>query len=109
MDDLMQMLRKLSEELDQSIKMLRKNGNAAAEAERDYQSAKNQTILRLKAEGYPATLIVQMVKGEQEVAKKMFDRDIAKVLYDTNKEHINIKKLQLRTVEEQVEREWHSG
>ena len=105
MDDLMETLKKLSEELDTSIKRLRKNGNNAAEAERDYQIAKNQTILRLKADGYPATLIAQMVKGDKEVAEKMLKRDIAKVMYDTNKEHINIKKLQLRTVEEQIERE----
>lgn len=109
MNDLMEMLKELSEELDTSIKLLRKNGNKSAEAERDYQIAKNQAILRLKAEGFPATLIAQMVKGDEFVAGKMFDRDIARVMYDTNKEHINVKKLQLRTVEEQIEREWHSG
>lgn len=109
MNDLMETLERLSNELDESIKRLRKNGNASAEAERDYQVAKNQTILRLKEEGYPVTLIKEMVKGDEAVAGKMFERDIARVLYDTNKEHINVKKLQLRTIEEQIEREWHSG
>lgn len=107
MDDLMTSLQSLSGELDQSIRMLRNHGNEAARAERDYQIAKNQTILRLKAEGYPVTLIAQMVKGDKEVAEKMLQRDIARVMYDTNKEHINVKKLQLRTIEEQIEREWH--
>lgn len=109
MNDLMESLQRLSAELDESIRRLRKNGNVAAEAEMQYQVAKNQTILRLKNEGMPATLISKMVKGDVEVAEKMFQRDIAKVMYDTNKEHINIKKLQLRTIEEQIEREWHSG
>ena len=55
----METLERLSNELDESIKRLRKNGNASAEAEREYQVAKNQTILRLKEEGYPVTLITE--------------------------------------------------
>lgn len=109
MDDLMEKLKELSDQLDQSIRMLRNNGNSAAQAEQEYQIAKNQTILKLKSEGFPATLIKEMVKGDPDVCQKMLSRDIAKVMYDTNKEHINIKKLQLRTIEEQIEREWHSG
>lgn len=107
MDDLMETLERLSGELDQSIKLLRKNGNNAAQAESEYQQAKYQTILKLKADGVPATLIQQMIKGHPDVCGKMFQRDIAKVMYDTNKEHINVKKLQLKKVEAQVEREWH--
>lgn len=107
MQDLMQELERLSSELDQSIGMLRKNGNAAAEAERDYQIAKNQTVLKLKADGFPATLINNMIKGDPNVAGKMFQRDVARVMYETNKEHINVKKLQLKNVSEQIRREWN--
>lgn len=107
MQDLMQELERLSSELDQSIGMLRKNGNAAAEAERDYQIAKNQTVLKLKADGFPATLINNMIKGDPYVAGKMFQRDVARVMYETNKEHINVKKLQLKNVSEQIRREWN--
>lgn len=30
-------------------------------------------------------------------------------MYDSNKEHINATKLNLKTTEAQIEREWHSG
>ena len=98
---------RLNAELDESIKMLRKNGNVAAEAERVYQVTKSQTILRLKDEGYPVTLIKEMVKGDEQVAQKRLERDLARVLYDANKEVINIRKLQLRNTESQIEREWN--
>lgn len=107
MDDLMRELADIRKELKLSVKALRKHGNAAAEAERDYQIAKAQTALRLKEEGYPATLIALIIKGQPEVAEKMFKRDIAKVMYDSNQEHINVKKKDLTVIEAQIEREWH--
>lgn len=106
MQDLLEKMRQLSDELDQSIKVLRKNGYAACEAERDYQIAKNQTALKMKAEGLPATLIQQILKGDKEVAQKMFQRDIAKVLYDTNREHLLLRKAQYKQIGDQIEREW---
>ena len=36
----------------------------------------------------------------------MFQRDVAKVMYETNQEHINTVKLQLRLLDNQIAREW---
>lgn len=105
----MEELRRLSEEMDESLRRLRANGEAYAKAESEYQVAKNQTILRLRAEGYPATLITEMVKGDEAVAEKLLERDIKRVMYDTNKEHLMLRKVQFKSKDLEIEREWHSG
>lgn len=46
---------------------------------------------------------------EPEIAELRKDRDIAKSLYDTCREAINSYKLQIRIVNEQINRDWNSG
>lgn len=106
--DLMNELRQLSAELDESISRLRKNGIAAAEAERQYKIHLRQECLKLRDEGMPVGLIDKVCYGIPSVAEKRFDRDVAQVTYKANQEHINIRKLQLRIVESQINREWNN-
>ena len=109
MDDLIVQVNALNSELTQSIKLLRRNGDAYAQAERDYQVAKAQTVLRMKDAGATVTEIQLSVKGQPEVAEKLFTRDVAKVMYEANQEHINTVKLQLRLLDNQIAREWNNG
>ena len=109
MYDLVEQINNLNSELTQSIKLLRKNGDAYAKAERDYQVAKAQTVLRMKNAGATVTEIQLSVKGQPEVAEKLFTRDVAKVMYEANQEHINTVKLQLRLLDNQIAREWNNG
>ena len=104
MDDLITQVNRLNSELTQSIKLLRKNGESFAQAERDYQVAKAQMALLLKDTGCGSTEINLRIKGE--VADKLFARDVAKVMYEANQEHINTVKLQLRLLDNQIAREW---
>lgn len=106
MDDLITQVNRLNSELTQSIKLLRKNGDAYAQAERDYQVAKAQTVLKMKDAGASVTEISLSIKGQPEVAEKLFKRDVAKVMYEANQEHINTVKLQLRLLDNQIAREW---
>lgn len=78
--------------LESCLKTLRKNGNASAEAERDYRVKKAEIILKLKSEGYPVTLIPDLAKGNSEVAMLDLKRNIADVQYKANLEAINIYK-----------------
>lgn len=109
MYDLVEQINKLNTELTQSIKLLRQNGNEFAKTERDYQVAKAQTVLKLKDAGCPVTEINLRIKGEPEVSEKLFKRDVAKVMYESNQEHINTVKLQLRLLDNQMQREWNSN
>ena len=106
MYDLIEQINKLNSELTQSIKLLRKNGDAYARAEREYQVAKAQTVLKMKDAGASMTEINLSIKGQPEVSEKLFARDVAKVMYEANQEHINTVKLQLRLLDNQIAREW---
>lgn len=106
MQDLLQTIQMLSAELDQSIKMLRKNGTEAAEAERQYKMLLRQECLKARDEGMAIGLIDKTCYGIPSVADARFKRDVAEATYKANQEHINIKKLQLRIVEAQIDREW---
>ena len=105
--DLVEELERKNNELDQSIKMLRKNGVKLAEAERDYKIKLRQEALKLRAdEGMAVTLINQIVYGIPEVAKLRFERDVAEAVYNANQEFINTTKLQIRILESQINREF---
>lgn len=108
--DLMNDIQNLMKELTTSIKLLRKNGNDLAKAERDYKVCLRQEALKLRIEkDMPVTLINQIIYGVPEVAEKRFKRDIAETMYNTNQEHINITKLKLRLLESQLSREYGSS
>lgn len=109
MDDLMEMLYRLNEELSVSIKQLRQNGNEFAKAENEYQIIKAQNVLRMKDAGASMTEINLSIKGQMKVAEAMLKRDIAKVMYEANQEHINTVKLRIRVLDSQINREWHSN
>ena len=106
MYDLVEQINNLNSELTQSIKLLRKNGNEYAKAEAEYQTIKAQTVLKMKDAGASITEISLSIKGQPEVAEKLFTRDVAKVMYEANQELINTVKLQLRLLDNQIAREW---
>ena len=96
-------------ELTASIKRLKANGAKLAEAERDYKITLRQEALRLRAGDMPVTLINNIIYGIDEVAEKRFKRDVEQATHDANKEHINICKLKLRILENQLSREWNNA
>ena len=96
----------IEKQLNQALSTLRQNGLAYCEAERQYQMQKSKEIMRLKSEGYPITLIPQIVKGLENVADLDFERNRLEVIYKANQEAINIKKLELRVKEGEIEREY---
>ena len=107
--DLYEEIQRLMNELTASIKRLRTNGANLAEAERDYKITLRKEALRLRAGDMPVTLINNIIYGVEEVAEKRFKRDIEQATYDANKEHINICKLKLRLLENQLSREWNNA
>ena len=85
--DLMNELQQKVNELNVSIKALRKTGSEFAEAERDYKVTLREEALKLRAEkGMPVTLIQQVVYGVPVVAEKRFNRDVKEAIYQANQE-----------------------
>ena len=97
-------------ELEVSLKKLRQTGTEYAEAERDYKIKLREEALKLRTEkDMPVTLIQQVVYGVPEVAEKRFKRDVKETIYKANQEAINTIKLQIRIIENQLQREWNNN
>ena len=104
--DLVMDVQALIAKLNTSIKMLRKTGTEFAEAERDYKILLRQEALKLKDGGMAVTLIDKAVYGSKAVADARFKRDVAEATYKGNQESINVLKLQIRILDNQIGREW---
>lgn len=96
-------------QLDASIRQLRKNGTAYAEAERDYKILLRSECLKLRDEGMAIGMIDKTCYGIPSVAEARFRRDVAEAVYKANMEAINSLKLQMRLIEGQIQREWSAG
>ena len=105
--DLVNEILNKQQELDISIKQLRKTGTAYAQAEKDYKVALRTEALKLRNEQDMAvTLINQIIYGVPKIADLRFKRDVAQAVHKANLEAINSIKLQLRLLNDQVSREF---
>lgn len=108
MDNLYEQLRILIEQLKNSVKVLKTNGITLANREREYKELLRIETLKQKDEGINSTLIDKVVYGVPEVAKKREERDIAEVTYKANLEGINSVKLQIKVIEELINKDLRS-
>jgi hypothetical protein len=99
-------LQQKTRELETSIKLLRKNGTAYAETEKNYKVLLRMECLKLRDEGMAIGMIDKTCYGIPSVAEARFKRDVAEATYKANQEAINSIKLQLRLIENQLQREW---
>ena len=107
--DLYGMIEAKQKALDQSIKQLRVTGTEYAEAERDYKILLRTECMKARDEGMPIGLIDKTCYGIPKVAEARFKRDVAEAVYKANQEAINSIMLQIRILNDQLEREWHSS
>ena len=104
--DLIQEIGAKSAMLDAAIKQLSVRGRAYAQAEHDYRVAMRKKILEERSSGTPVTIISDLCRGDEEIAKLRLERDIALTVYESAKEAIQTFKLQIRILDAQLEREW---
>lgn len=81
-------------------------GITCAEAERDYRIALAKKILMERDKGTPVSIISDVSRGSVEIAELKFKRDCAEVVYKSALDAINNYKLQIKVLENQIEREW---
>lgn len=105
-NDLYSELLAKTQQLDASIRQLRKSGTSYAEAERDYKILLRQECLKLRDAGTAIGMIDKTCYGIPSVAAARFKRDVAEACYKANLEAINSLKLQLRLIDAQISREW---
>jgi hypothetical protein len=103
-----QMLDKTSQ-MTTVISELKKRGRKMAETEADYRSALAQKILILRAEGFPATIMSDVCRGDKDISRLRLVRDIAKTEYDVANEMLQVLKLQIRVLQAEIERDYKNG
>ena len=104
--DLWTELQQKTKQLDYSVRELRNSGTAYAEAEKAYKIRLREYALGMKADGMAVGMITMTCYGIPEVAELRFKRDVASTVYEANKEAINAIKLEMRIIENQIQREW---
>ena len=104
--DLMQELSGRVKLLDSALQQLGNRGRVFAKAEQNYRVALAQKILEERDKGTPVTIISDICRGDHSIAKLKFDRDVSETAYDTAKEACNVYKLQIKVLENQIEREY---
>ena len=104
--ELWQEIQEKQKMLDKAICELAQNGYKLAECERDYKIAVNKKALELRSQDVPVTLINQVIYGYEEIAKLRFERDTAQVKYNANLEYINVLKIQVKLMSNQLDKEW---
>ena len=92
--------------LDAAVKALKPRGQKKSQTEHDYRVALSKRLLELRAAGQPVTHLLEIAKGEPEIAQLRLERDIAESLYESAQEAINVQKLKIRVLENQLSREW---
>lgn len=92
---------------DQALYQIGARGREYAQAESDYRQALAKKMLSERDKGTPVSIIPDICRGDAEVAAKKMQRDIAEVVYKSAMEACNVYKLQIRVLENQIEREWN--
>lgn len=107
MNDLISEIQEKTVLLDKAINQFGKRGRAYAQAEHDYRVAMAKKVLLERDKGTPVTIISDVCRGDSEIAKLRFERDVAEVVYKLAQEAINGYKLQIKILDAQLDREWN--
>lgn len=91
--------------LNKSIETIKASGKEYAVAERDYKILLRQECLKLRNEGLAIGLIDKTCYGIPSVAEARCQRDIKEALYKANLEAINVYKLNIKIIQNQIDKE----
>ena len=71
-----------------------------------YRTALSKRLLQRKTEGYAVTNLSDIVRGEEDIAKLKFERDVAEGLKNSAEKGTDFYKLYAKLMEAQTSREW---
>ena len=74
--------------------------------EYNYRTALSKRLTELRAEGQAVTHLADIARGEENIAKLRYERDIAEGLKKSAEEGINYYKLYAKLKENQLQREY---
>lgn len=106
MIDLFSEIQRLCDLNEQRVEEMRLAGVQYAESKAAYRIGVRESILKERAAGTPVTIIGDLVRGEPDNAERCVKRDTAEAVYKALAEEINVNKLRIRVLDEQLKREW---
>ncbi|UYZ33647.1 hypothetical protein OD350_15385 [Clostridium beijerinckii] len=88
--------------LNRSNTQLKTLGLKKAQAEKEYKVKQAEEILKLREDKYPATLIMELVKGNKEVAELRLQRDVAENAYFTCLDGIDNLRIEIELIKNKL-------
>lgn len=107
--ELIEQLNQKSAMMDKALEATKERAIASAQAETGYRTALAKAMLLERDKGTPVSIISDICRGQEEIARLRQERDIAQALYKAAREAINVYKIQTNILREQIEREWGRG
>jgi hypothetical protein len=104
--DLLNELEYKRKQLEYSVVELKNTGKKYASAYTEYRKELAKELLRLKSDGMPVTIAYDIARGNELVAKLKFDEISSEALYKANLESINVLKLEIKIIQEQINKEF---
>ena len=104
--DIYNEIQQKNEELRNAVASLSQTGRNYAEAYKKYRILLAQELIRLKNDGMPVTIIQLVAYGLPTIATLRYKRDGNEAMYKIALEDIAVRKLELRLLESQVQREY---
>lgn len=102
-------MEELNKYLTSALSEYKSRGKAYAEAYRNYRVLLSQELLRLKAEGMPVTICSDLARGKKEVAEAKEQEIITECLYKSCQEAILTYKLQIKVLQNQIDKDYNYG
>lgn len=106
--DLLNELWKINELLTKALEQYKQRGREYAKAYRDYRVLLAQELLKLKADGMPVTLAADIARGKDEIAEAKQNEIVTESLYKSCQEAINVYKMQMKILQEQITKEYEN-
>jgi uroporphyrinogen-III decarboxylase len=102
-------IEKMNQLLNQAIKEVGRRGKEYAEAYKNYRMLLSKELLLLRDSGVPATLAYDIARGKKEIAEAKENEIIKESLYKSVLEAINVYKIQINILREQINREYNNA
>lgn len=100
-----QKMQELNTYLTTALAEYKKRGTDYAKAYKNYRVLLSQELLRLKAEGMPVTIAYDIARGTEQVANAKEQEIITECLYKSCQEAINTYKLQIKILQENINKD----
>lgn len=94
-------------ECEEAIAGMQTDGRAMAKARSAYRVALAREELRLRLEEkLPASMVADVARGAEEVARLKYLLEAAEVAYAASREAVMLRKREADAIREQLQREW---